>query len=64
MSAEVISFSAMRVAHMLRQNSPPHSAADFVAHMALVARDQCDSRREAFWLEVADLVLRRTSQAI
>lgn len=59
MSAEIISFSAIRVAHMLQRNAPTESAADFIAHMAHVARDQRDPRREAFWLEVADLVQRR-----
>lgn len=59
MSAEVVSFSAARIARILRLNSAPQSAADFVAHMAVAARDQRDRRREAFWLEVADLVRER-----
>lgn len=58
MSAEIINFSAMRVAHLLRQSGPANSAADFIAHMADVARDQRDASRVAFWLEVALLVRR------
>jgi hypothetical protein len=59
-SAKVICFAAARVARMLRQNAAPDSAADFIAHMAALARAQQDSRREAFWSEVAGL-MRRTS---
>ena len=58
MTAEVVRFSAIRVAQMLRRNAPARSAAEFIAHMTGVARDLHDLDREAFWHEVADLVRR------
>lgn len=59
MSAQVICFSAARVARMLRQNTSPDSAAHFIEHMADLARTQQDARREAFWVEVAGMMRRR-----
>ena len=59
MSAEIISFSAIRIARLLRQSAPPEAAADFIRHMAELARTHRDAVREAFWHEVAGLVHRR-----
>jgi hypothetical protein len=61
MAAQVINFSAMRVARLLRQNAPAEAAAEFVDHMAAVAKRQRDAAREAFWREVAGLVQRRAA---
>jgi hypothetical protein len=61
MAAQVINFSAMRVARLLRQNAPADAAAEFVDHMAATARRQRDAAREAFWREVAGLVQRRAA---
>jgi hypothetical protein len=55
MTDTVVCFTAARTARMLRQNAPPQSIDSFVAHMTLVAREQSDSGREAFWREVARL---------
>ncbi len=51
----VVRFTAARTARMLRQNAPPQSIDGFVARMTLVARQQSDAGREAFWREVARL---------
>jgi hypothetical protein len=58
MSAEIINFSAIRIARLLRQNAAPEAAADFIGHMAELARTHRDAVREAFWHEVAGLVRR------
>jgi hypothetical protein len=55
MSDTVVCFTAARTARMLRQNAPPPSIDSFVARMALIAREQSDAGREAFWREVARL---------
>jgi hypothetical protein len=55
MNGTVVRLTAARTARMLRQNAPPQWIDGFVAHMALVAREQRDAGREAFWREVAKL---------
>jgi len=55
MTDAVVSFAALRTARMLRQNAPRQRIDDFVACMTMVAREQCDGGREAFWREVARL---------
>ena len=58
MSAEIVSFSAIRTARMLRQNAPPQRAYGFVDEMRRAAQLQADAAREAFWSEVATLLRR------
>ncbi len=58
MSAGVVSFTAARTARMLRENAPPHFIDSFLARMTLLAREQSDAAREAFWRDVAALVSR------
>lgn len=64
MSAEIVSFSAVRTASMLRRNAPPAWIDVFLAQMTSAAREQRDQRREAYWREVAALLDRATSRAV
>jgi hypothetical protein len=59
MSAEIIRFSAARVALLLGRSNEGGSAEAFIDHMAQDARSRQDSDREEFWREVAHLVARR-----
>src|SRR6266851_1927020 len=54
-ASDLVNRRAARTARMLRQNAPPQSIDGFVARMTLVARQQSDAGREAFWREVARL---------
>ncbi|HEX9491243.1 MAG TPA: hypothetical protein VF930_13230 [Stellaceae bacterium] len=51
----VVCFSAARTARMLHQNAPPQSIDSFVARMALLAHEQSDAGRVAFWRAVSRL---------
>lgn len=62
MSASVVSFTAVRTARMLRENAPPHFIDNFLASMTLLAREQSDVEREAFWRDVATLVGREGAE--
>jgi len=57
-SAEIISFSAVATAGLLRRNAPPSWIGPFLAQMTDAARAQRDAAREAFWCEVASLLRR------
>jgi len=64
MRDSVVCATAARTARMLRQNAPPQSIDSFdVARMTLVAREQPDAGREAFWREVGRLAGSRRAGA-
>ncbi|MGO8914602.1 MAG: hypothetical protein ACLQJR_01680 [Stellaceae bacterium] len=56
MTAQVVSFSAMRTASMLRRNAPPAWIDTFLTQMTSMARERRDAGREAYWREVAALL--------
>jgi hypothetical protein len=55
-SAQIVSFSAVRTASMLRRHAPPGWIDVFLAQMTRAAREQRDHGREAYWCEVAALL--------
>jgi len=61
MTAIVVNLAAARTAQMLKRNAPPDGIETFLAQMRNVARERRDPRREAFWHEVADLLLRKSA---
>jgi hypothetical protein len=53
----LLSFAALRAARMLKENAPPAQIDSYVAQMLDLARRHGDAAREAFWQDVAILLV-------